>query len=77
MMWQWAVGFLIFDLEFRFGTTGEHCFTRMTLKAERDFYRSLHELRSPPGMKTTGRNNRVRRTIEEEDEKEKDHLQWA
>jgi hypothetical protein len=30
-------------------------------------------------MKTTGRNSRVRRTIEdeEEDEKEKDHLQWA
>jgi hypothetical protein len=34
-------------------------------------------------MKTTGRNSRVRRTIEdededeEEDEKEKDQLQWA
>jgi hypothetical protein len=35
-------------------------------------------------MKTTGRNSRVRRTIdddededEDEDEKEKDHLQWA
>jgi hypothetical protein len=30
-------------------------------------------------MKTTRRNSRVRRTIEdeEEDEKEKDHLQWA
>jgi hypothetical protein len=30
-------------------------------------------------MKTTRRNSRVRRTIEdeEEDEKENDHLQWA
>jgi hypothetical protein len=32
-------------------------------------------------MKTTRRNSRVRRTIEDEDEdedeKEKDHLQWA
>jgi hypothetical protein len=46
------------------------------------FYISLPELRSPPRMKTMGRNSRVRRTIEhhedeEEDEKEKDHLQWA
>jgi hypothetical protein len=40
---------------------------------------AFHELRSPSGMKTTRRNSRVRRTIEdeEEDEKEKDHLQWA
>jgi hypothetical protein len=46
---------------------------------ETGFYKSLHELRSAPGMKTTGRSSRVRRTIEdeEEDEKEKDHLQWA
>jgi hypothetical protein len=39
------------------------------------FNRSLHELRSPPGMKTTGPKSRVRRTIEheEEHEKENDH----